>query len=253
MGQVGQDRDVVGDPEDAVRARPCEVVSTTAAASPASAIARSARCSAGRLGVVACAALASRTPRSGSRPCRSCPVEMPAASSAADREERGRGLAVRAGDPDDAEAMLGSPYHQAAAAARAARTSVDDELGQRGRPGSGGRRARPRRRRARRRDEVVAVDVQTGHRHEQGSLAEPSASRRSRRGSRRRPAPAAPIARPSRRAPRSRPSAASRSIARRAARARPARPPPGARRWCRLGHRRHRARASAAQRSRPSR
>ena len=39
--------------------------------------------------------------RSGSRPCRSSRSGCPAASSAADGEERGRRLAVRAGDPDD--------------------------------------------------------------------------------------------------------------------------------------------------------
>ena len=88
VGQVGEDRDVVGDASTRSSARPCEVVSMTAARSPAWTIARSARWSSGASGVVAWASLAAWTPPIRVATVPIIPVRIPAASSARRRGTR---------------------------------------------------------------------------------------------------------------------------------------------------------------------
>jgi hypothetical protein len=158
VGQVREDGDVVGDLATRSRARPWEVVSTIGASLPAATMARRVCCSCGASGVVTCSGLALRSPDLEPavviRPSRCRCLQHGRG------QERRRGLAVRAGDADDAQL--------------AARVAVPPGGGRR--PGRGGRRrprsaAGPRRRRAAPRstaaaprataaaDEVVAVGV----------------------------------------------------------------------------------------------
>ena len=165
-------------------------------------------------------------------------------------EERRRGLAVGARDPDHCQLPArvavppgrgrresGPACRRRRAAAAPARDRRLDQGG--GGTGRGGRL-----------DELVAVDVEPRDRHEQRAGSDRRANRGSRRGSAIAASPAGPIARPSRRAPRARPSPrrAGRS-ARRARRVRSVRRRPGSRRW-------RRARSSAGpsgRRGRPAR
>ena len=190
-------------------ARPCDVVSMTAAVSPASDH-RAER------------ALERRAPRASSRAPRSAawtppirvaavpviPVRMPGRLERRDGQERGRRLAVRAGDPDDRQvvARVAVPPGGGAGEGRprvgrrraaASATLGERLLDERGRgPGRRGRR-----------DEVVAVDVEPGDRHEQRARRGPSRESLVTPRTAMPARPAGPIARPSRRAPRSRPLA----------------------------------------------
>ena len=95
----------------------------TAAASPATRIAFIARCRSGASGVVAWASLAVCTPPIRVAAVPVMPVAMPAASSAATARNEVVVLPSVPVIPTTARASLGSSYHQAAALARADRTS----------------------------------------------------------------------------------------------------------------------------------
>ena len=141
------------------------------------------------------------------------PGRQPGGLERGDGEERRRRLAVRAGDPDDARA-------------RGSGRRTTTRRRRRGPPGSARRRAAAARRPGARRstiaaaaprgrrpgDEIVAVDVGAADGNEQAARVRAAACRRSRRGSAIAASAAGPIALPPSRAPRSSPSAASRSI-----------------------------------------
>ena len=153
---------------------------------------------AGASGVVACASFGSWTPPMRVAAVPIIPVRMPAASSAATARNEVVVLPSVPVIPTTASSWLGSPYHHAAAVAsagRACRRRRAAAARRRGAARSTSAAAAPAR--GGRGDEVVAVDVQPGDGHEQRSRRGPRANRGSRRGPRRRPARAGPIARPS--------------------------------------------------------
>ncbi len=96
------------------------MVSTTAARSPAAAIARSADWSATASGVVACASFGSAIPPILEIAVLISPVRVPAASRAATASMDVVVLPSVPVTPTTARSRLGSPYHQAADRARAA-------------------------------------------------------------------------------------------------------------------------------------
>ena len=213
MGQVGQDRDVVGDRADPVEGQPVRRRLDDGGPvagqrpSPGGAAWRS-----GASGVVACASFGLLDAADPGRDRADHPGPDAGRLERGDREERGRRLAVRAGDPDDRElvARVAVPPRGGRRPARCAcRPTMSCGSATSGRACSTRAAAAPG---GGRRHEVVPVDVEPGR----------SPRRATRRGRARvvghaarsgsRPAPAGPIARPSRRAPRRRPSATSRSM-----------------------------------------
>ena len=139
----------------------------TAAASPATSIARRARWSSGASGVVACASLAAWTPPIRVSAVPVIPVRIPAASRAAVARNDVVVLPSVPVIPTTASSALGSRYHHAAAVASAARVSSTTSCG---RSLSGSARstsAADAPARGRRSHEVVPVGVQPGHRHEE--------------------------------------------------------------------------------------
>ena len=225
MGQVGQDRDVVGDRPDpaerqAVRRRLDD-------RRPVAGVDHRPERRLERRRLRA----SWRAPRwrPGAPPIRVAavpviPVRIPAASSAATARNEVVVLPSVPVIPTTASSRLGSPYHHAAAVARADRRAIDDELGQ---VDVGDRPLDERRRRApggRLGHEVVAVDVEPGHGDEERARPD----RRANRGSRR-----VPRCRPGRRR-----RSPGRRVARRAAgprRSSRSMSPPSARRRRRLG------------------
>ena len=208
VGQVRQDREVVGDPEDAIggeavrgRLDDRRRVAVVGHRPERSLQRRGAR---GRrvLGV----RLAHRPDPGRDRADE--PARDAGGLQRGRHEERRRRLAVRAGDPDDTEAMRRIAVPPGRRLGEGGRGSVDDELGQRGvrdrmvdDRGRGAGSAPPSRRtRGRRRGDPARRRTATPRR--------PAASRPSRRGSRRPASAAGPIARPSSRAPWSRPARA---------------------------------------------
>ena len=191
-------------------ARPWDVVSRTTARLPAPTIARRACWRSGAPGVVRCSAWASRPAPIFVSTVPISPVESPAASSAATARNDVVVLPSVPVIPMTPSSRLGSPYHHAAASARAARDEGDDELRHRA-LGDGAlderRRGAARLRVA---QQLVAVDVLAPDRDEQGArsqparvvgdAADPSAA-----------SAAGPIARPPSRAPTAPPAAVSRA------------------------------------------
>ncbi len=101
----------------------------TAAVSPASAIARSARWSSGASGVVACASFAAWTPPIRVAAVPVIPVRRPAASSAATARNEVVVLPSVPVIPTTARSWLGSSYHQAAAVASDSRVAATTSCG----------------------------------------------------------------------------------------------------------------------------
>ena len=139
----------------------------TAAASPPTTIARRARWSAGASGVVAWASLGAWTPAMRVAAVPVIPVRIPAASSAATARNEVVVLPSVPVIPTTARSWLGSPYHQAAASARARAALAHDELreghiGERVLDEGGGGASR-----LGGLHEVMAVRVQPGDGHEQ--------------------------------------------------------------------------------------
>ena len=140
-------------------ASPCDVVSTTAMRSPASAIARSVACSSGASGVVACTAWSSVRPPIARRDRADHAGPEPGGLEGRNGEIGRRRLAVGAGDADDRQLVrrIAVPPRGGTGQRRSRRG--DHEL-RRGDPGD--RPLDDHARRAcldRRRHEVVAVDV----------------------------------------------------------------------------------------------
>ena len=168
VGQVGQDRHVVGDGVDPPERQPVrgrlDDRGRVAGDGPSPGSPAGAR---GASGVVAWASFAAWTPPILVSAVPVIPVRMPAASSAATARNEVVVLPSVPVIPTTARSRLGSPYHQAAAAARAVRLSATTSCG-RSTSGSGvlddrGRGAG----RGCRRDELVAVDVEARDGHEQ--------------------------------------------------------------------------------------
>ena len=183
----------------------------TAAASPATSIARRARWSSGASGVVACASLAAWTPPIRVAAVPVIPVRMPAASSAAVARNEVVVLPSVPVIPTTASSALGSPYHQAAAVARAGRVSSTTSCGRStsGRARSTSATEAPARAAAATKSWPSAWRPGTATNSDPGPTSRESwVTPRTGISAR----PAAPIARPSRRAPRRRPSAVRRSI-----------------------------------------
>ena len=200
-------------------------------------MAASAAWSSGRLGrrdVRRVRARAGRRP--SSPPSRSRPAGQAGRLERGDREERGRRLAVRAGDPDRADRLrrVAVPPPGRPGQGRRA-TPIRRPAAARSRTRAARRWPRPRRHAAAPGDEVVAVDMEPRDRDEQaarrGPTRESSVTPLTSTSAR----PAAPIGRSSRRAPRTRSAVRRRAMSsamrarRRAARPRRC----GRRRWAR--------------------
>ena len=146
VAEVGEHRRVVRDPGTRSSSRACDVVSSTAASLPAATIARSVAWSSGAPGVVTWASWRSRASPTFVSTVPIRPGGQARRLERGHREERGRRLAVRPGDPDDAQRVArGRRTTRPAAWASAGRAAVDDELRQR-RPGTRPARRSPRRR-----------------------------------------------------------------------------------------------------------
>ena len=159
----------------------------TAAASPATTIARIARWRSGRLGGRGVLRVVDLEPADPRRDRAGHPGPDAGRLERGDGQERRRRLAVRAGDPDDRQVVARIAVPPGRRAGERGACLGDDELGQvdvgDGVVDEGGGRAPGRGAR----DEVVAVDVEPGDGHEQRPVADLRGSRGSRRGSGSRP------------------------------------------------------------------